>query len=161
MSLLCNCIFMTSHKNSCTCTVMYRKRGRNCDWIISCPSSWESSSREQLLLQHLQSGPWTSCNTRLAPVHYPFPCFFKMFITLYDALGDRSYVPNHWCIPFLGNIPFLVTWFIQTRFLMLSLALENKMFCFKQKVMLPIGWEFLQRKELWWRIHHGRDGFNI
>jgi hypothetical protein len=22
-------------------------------------------------------------------------------------------------------------------------------------------WEFLQRKDLWWWIHHGRDGFNI
>jgi hypothetical protein len=31
---------------------------------------------------------------------------------------------------------------------MLSLALENKIFCFKQKVMLHMGWEFLQRKDL-------------
>jgi hypothetical protein len=30
---------------------------------------------------------------------------------------------------------------------MLSLALENKMFCFK-KVKLHTGWEFLQRKDL-------------
>jgi hypothetical protein len=31
---------------------------------------------------------------------------------------------------------------------MLRLDLENKMFCFKQKVVLHIGWGFLQRKEL-------------
>jgi hypothetical protein len=31
---------------------------------------------------------------------------------------------------------------------MLSHALENKIFCFKQKVMLHTGWEFLQRKEI-------------
>jgi hypothetical protein len=31
---------------------------------------------------------------------------------------------------------------------MLSLALENKLFYFKQKVVLHIGWGFLQRKEL-------------
>jgi hypothetical protein len=35
-------------------------------------------------------------------------------------------------------------------FLMLSFALENKMFCFKQKVMLHMGWEFLPRKDLRW-----------
>jgi hypothetical protein len=33
-------------------------------------------------------------------------------------------------------------------FLMFSFALENKMFCFKQKVMLHMGWEILQRKDL-------------
>jgi hypothetical protein len=32
--------------------------------------------------------------------------------------------------------------------MMLSLALENKRFCFKQKVMLHMGWEILQRKDL-------------
>ena len=30
------------------------------------------------------------------------PCF-KNFITLFDALGDRSCVLNNCCIPFLGN----------------------------------------------------------
>jgi hypothetical protein len=33
----------------------------------------------------------------------PFPCCFKNFITLYDALGDRSCVLNNCCIPFLGS----------------------------------------------------------
>jgi hypothetical protein len=33
-------------------------------------------------------------------------------------------------------------------FLMLRFALENKMFSFKHKVMLHMGWEFLQRKDL-------------
>ena len=92
---------------------------------------------------------------------YPFPCCFKLFITWDDALGDRSCVLNNCCIPFLGNwLPFLVTWFTWS-FLLLNFALENKMFCFKQKVMLHKGWGFLQRKYLWWWIHHGRDGFNI
>jgi hypothetical protein len=31
-------------------------------------------------------------------------------------------------------------------FLMLSCALENKMFCFKQTVMLHMGWEFFKEK---------------
>jgi hypothetical protein len=44
---------------------------------------------------------------------------------------------------------------------MLSLALEKKCFVLKQKVMLHTGWEFLQRKDRWWWIHHGRDGSNI
>ena len=52
----------------------------------------------------VMGGPWTSCNTRQAPMHYPFPCCFKILITLYDALGDRSYVLNNWCIPFLGKL---------------------------------------------------------
>jgi hypothetical protein len=43
---------------------------------------------------------------------------------------------------------------------MLSFALEKKMFCLKQKVMLHMGWEFFKEKTWWW-IHHGRDGFNI
>jgi hypothetical protein len=33
-------------------------------------------------------------------------------------------------------------------FMMLSLALEKQMFCFKQKGMLHMGWGFLQRKDL-------------
>jgi hypothetical protein len=39
----------------------------------------------------------------------PDPCCFKIFITLYDALGDRNWVLNSWCISFLGKlvtIPF-------------------------------------------------------
>jgi hypothetical protein len=31
---------------------------------------------------------------------------------------------------------------------MLSFALENKMFCFKQKVMLHMGWEVFKKKDL-------------
>jgi hypothetical protein len=162
MFLLCNCIFTTSHKHSCTCIVMYRTRGRNCGRIRSCLPSWKSSSREQLLLQHLRSGPWTSCNTRQALVYYSFPCCFKYFITLFDALGDRSCVLNNWCIPFHGKLIIIPCYLIYSnKFLVLSLALENKMLCFEQKVMLHMGWEFLQRKDLWWWIHYGCDGFNI
>jgi hypothetical protein len=43
---------------------------------------------------------------------------------------------------------------------MLSFALENKMFCLKQKVMLHTGWEFFKENTWWWN-QHGRDGFNI
>jgi hypothetical protein len=31
---------------------------------------------------------------KMAPVHLPPPCCFKIFITLFDALGDRSCVLN-------------------------------------------------------------------
>jgi hypothetical protein len=31
---------------------------------------------------------------RQPPVHLPPPCCFKIFITLFDALGDRSCVLN-------------------------------------------------------------------
>jgi hypothetical protein len=33
---------------------------------------------------------------RQAPVHLPPPWCFKIFITLFDALGDRSCVLNRW-----------------------------------------------------------------
>ena len=38
---------------------------------------------------------------RQAPVHSPPPWCFKIFITLFDALGDRSCVLNRWCISLL------------------------------------------------------------
>jgi hypothetical protein len=52
-------------------------------------------------------------------------------------------VLNNCCIFFLETnyqswIPVLLK-----SFLMLSFALENKMFCFKQKMMLNMGWEVL------------------
>jgi hypothetical protein len=134
MFLLCNCIFIASHKHSCTSTVMYRERGRDCSWRRSCPASWESTSREQLLLWHLWSRLGTSCNTRQAPVHYPFPWCFKIFITLYDVLGDRSYVLNNWCISFLENwLPFLDALLWKGFLWFLALLLKNKMFYFKTK----------------------------
>jgi hypothetical protein len=34
----------------------------------------------------------------------PFPCSLKIFITLYDALGDRCCVLNNLCISFLGKL---------------------------------------------------------
>jgi hypothetical protein len=75
---------------------------------------------------------WTSSNNtnlvlfRKAPVHLPPPWFFKIFITLFDALGDRSCVLNCWCISFLENwLTFLDTLF-EKIFMMLSLALADK-----------------------------------
>jgi hypothetical protein len=73
---------------------------------------------------------------------------FKIFITLYDALGDRNCVLNNCCIPFLridchSLIPDLLK-----SFLMLSFALENKMFCFKTKDDASYGMGSFQRKDL-------------
>jgi hypothetical protein len=34
----------------------------------------------------------------------PFPYCFQIFITLYDALGDRSCVLNNCCISFIGKL---------------------------------------------------------
>jgi hypothetical protein len=55
-------------------------------------------------------------------------------------------VLNNCCISFLGTdyqslIPVLLK-----SFLMLSFALENKMFCFKQKMMLHMGGEVFKEK---------------
>jgi hypothetical protein len=52
-------------------------------------------------------------------------------------------VLNNCCIPLETNSHSLSPVLLKS-FLMLSFALENKMFCFKQKVMLHMGWEFLQ-----------------
>jgi hypothetical protein len=57
-------------------------------------------------------------------------------------------VLNSYCIPFLGTDYHSLIPDLLKSFLMLSYALENKMFCFKQKVMLHMGWKFLQRKRL-------------
>jgi hypothetical protein len=57
-------------------------------------------------------------------------------------------VLNNCCIPFLGTDYHSLIPDLLKSFLMLIYALENKMFCFKQKVMLHMGWEFLQRKDL-------------
>jgi hypothetical protein len=64
---------------------------------------------------------------------YPFPCCFKFFITGDDALGNRSWVLNNCCIPFLGTDYHSLIPVLLKSFLMVSVALENKMFCFKQR----------------------------
>jgi hypothetical protein len=77
------------------CIIMYRARGRICSRGSSLPDR-ESSSGEQLLFRHLRGGNRNSYNTRQVPMHFtPFPCCFKIFITLYDALGDRICVLNN------------------------------------------------------------------
>jgi hypothetical protein len=142
---------------------MYRTWGRIRSRGRSYLPDRESSSEEQLLLRHLWCRNRNSYNTRQAPCIYPFPCCFKIFITLYDALGDRSCVLNNWCISFLENwVPFFDTSFMKRIFMMLSLALEKKKVLFlKQKVLLHTGLGFLQRKRLmmvnpsrpWWVQH--------
>jgi hypothetical protein len=57
-------------------------------------------------------------------------------------------VLNNCCISFLGTDYHSLIPILLKGFLMLSFALENKMFCFKQKVMLHMGWEFYKRKDL-------------
>jgi hypothetical protein len=64
---------------------------------------------------------------------YPFPFYFKLFITRNDALGDRSWVINNCCISFLGTVYHFLIPVLLKSFLLLSLALENKMVCFKQR----------------------------
>jgi hypothetical protein len=64
---------------------------------------------------------------------YLFPCCFKVYITWDDALGDRSWVLNNCCISFFGTVYHSLIPVLFKSFLMLSLALENKMFCFKQR----------------------------
>jgi hypothetical protein len=120
-----NSILIASHKHSCICIIMYRKR-RSGSRRRSCPASWNSTYREQLLFWHMWDRPWASCNRRQASVHFtPYLVVLKLFITWDDALGDRSCVLN---ICYHSLIPVLLK-----SFLMLSLALENKMFCFKQR----------------------------
>jgi hypothetical protein len=64
----------------------------------------ETSIRTRMIVK------WTSPNNtnlvlfRQAPVHSPPPCCFKIFITLFDALGDRSCVLNRWFISFVGKL---------------------------------------------------------
>jgi hypothetical protein len=41
---------------------------------------------------------------------------------------------------------YFLPWKIDYHSLMLSCALENKMFCFKQKVILHMGWGFYKEK---------------
>jgi hypothetical protein len=43
---------------------------------------------------------------------------------------------------------------------MLSIALENKMFCFYKRWFGKSGRDVFENKTWWW-IHHDRDGFNI
>jgi hypothetical protein len=96
-----------------------------------------------------------------APVHLPPPCCFKIFITLFDALGDRSCVLICWCISVLENwLPFLDTLF-EKNFMMLSLALANKNVLFKTKVMLQWVGMFSKKKNSWGESVKGLDGFNI
>jgi hypothetical protein len=59
---------------------------------------------------------------------------FKIYITLFDALGDRSCVLNNWCISFLGKLITLPWYPFMKRILWcLALLYKNKMFCFKTK----------------------------
>jgi hypothetical protein len=56
-------------------------------------------------------------------------------------------VINNCCISFLGIVYHSLIPVLLKSFLMLSLALENKMF-FKTKMMLQMGWEVFKRKVL-------------
>jgi hypothetical protein len=55
-------------------------------------------------------------------------------------------VLNNCRISFLGTDYHSLIPVLLNGFLMLSLALENKMFCFKQKMMLHMGWEVFKEK---------------
>jgi hypothetical protein len=55
-------------------------------------------------------------------------------------------VLNSCCIFFLGTDYHSLIPILLKSFLMLSFALENKMFCFKQKMVLHMGWEVFKEK---------------
>jgi hypothetical protein len=57
-------------------------------------------------------------------------------------------VLNNCCISFLGTVYHSLIHVLLKSFLMLSLALEKKRFCSKQKMMLHMGWEVFKRKDL-------------
>jgi hypothetical protein len=66
-------------------------------------------------------------------MHLPLSLLFKLFITGDDALGDMSCMLNICWISFLGTDYQSLIHVLLKRFFMLILALENKMFCFKQR----------------------------
>jgi hypothetical protein len=73
---------------------------------------WWTNLSDQVLGQGWSSSGRRQTNTNLvlfrqALVHLPPPWCFKIFITLFDALGDRSCVLNRWCISFLGKLSTL------------------------------------------------------
>jgi hypothetical protein len=92
---------------------------------------------------------------------YPFPCCFKLFITWDDALGDRSWVLNNCCISFLGTVYHSLIPVLFKSFLMLSLALENKMSCFKQRWCFIWDGKFSKKRLDGESIMDRHDGFNI
>jgi hypothetical protein len=140
--------------------VIYRKRRSSDCRRRNCPTTWNSTCREQFLLWYMWNRFRVPYNIRQAPVHLPLPCCFKLFITWDDALGDRSWVLNNCCISFRGIVYYSLIPVLFKSFLMLSLALENKMFCFKQRWCFIWDGKFSKEKTWWW-IHHGHDGVNI
>jgi hypothetical protein len=72
----------------------------------------------------------------------------KIFIALYDALGDRNSLINSWCISSHGKIgcPSLFTYFIYTCFLMISLAIENKNVLFWKRWYFTLDRDFYKEK---------------
>jgi hypothetical protein len=123
----------------------------------------EQVSEQRLIAKWASSNNTNLVLSRQAPVYLPPPCCFKIFITLFDALGNRSCVLNHWCISFLGKL-ITLPWhpFIKRIFMMLSLALEKqKCFVLKQKWCFS-GWECFQKENTYdGESVKGLDGFNI
>jgi hypothetical protein len=63
-------------------------------------------------------------------------------------------------LPWKNWLPFLDTLF-ERNFMMLSLALANKNVLFLNKSDASVGGNVFKKKNLWWWIHQGLDGFNI
>jgi hypothetical protein len=69
------------------------------------PEKWTGWTRQEIVVKRISSNKhWPSVYPRQAQMHYPFPCCFKNFIIVYDALGDRSWMLNNQCISFLENL---------------------------------------------------------
>jgi hypothetical protein len=108
---------------------MYRERRSDYWRRGDCSINRKSTCWELLLFWYLWSRARLPYNTRQALVHLPPPCCFKIFITLYDALGAKPIA----AFPSLEL--FTISWLpaLLKGFQLLSPALEKQMFCFKNK----------------------------
>jgi hypothetical protein len=68
-----------------------------------------------VFLAHVWDAPGLFLKARVwHPGAFILPCYFKLFITWNDALGDRSWVINNCCISFLGiDYHYLITCFVK------------------------------------------------
>jgi hypothetical protein len=117
------------------CMVMIRTRGRSgSHWRVS-TTTFGNSGWELFLHRYLWIRAWLTHKQRQAPVHSPPPCVLKIFITLFNALGDRSWLLKQFLhyLPWIW-LPSLITRFTKD-FWMLSLALVKQNVLFLQKMM--------------------------
>jgi hypothetical protein len=127
------CIFIALHEQSCISIATYRNEEEVIVEEETAPQAESPPTGNSFYFDICGTDPESPTTQGKPRCIYPFPCCFKLFITWNDALGDRSWVINYCFISFLGTVyPSLIHVLLKS-FLMLSLALENKMICFKQR----------------------------